>query len=51
MTLLDKLLGRTPSTYARQLALEGVKQRRDKVRAVAKQIRRECGMPDDPRLA
>jgi hypothetical protein len=36
---------------ARELALAGVAKRKREVRAVARQIRRELGMPDDPRLS
>lgn len=36
---------------ARELALIGVAKRRATVAAVARQIREELGLPDDPRLA
>ncbi len=42
---------RTPSHHARELARIGVEQRRQRIIERARQIRRELGLPDDPRLA
>jgi hypothetical protein len=36
---------------ARELALIGIEKRRRTVCEVARQIRQELGLPDDPRLA
>lgn len=49
MNFLSRILGK--SNPARELSLIGHAQRRDKVKAVARQMRRELGLPDDPRLA
>lgn len=39
------------SDHARALAREGAEQRRERIKAVARQMRCETGLPDDPRLA
>lgn len=40
----------TASDHARALSAEGHRQQRDKVKAVAQRIRRECGLPPSPAL-
>lgn len=51
MTLFAHIFAWRKSQAARTLSLHGHKQRRDKVREVARQLREELGLPDDARLA
>jgi hypothetical protein len=44
------LLGRKPNP-ARELALIGAEKRKRAVKDVAQQMRREIGLPEDPRLS
>lgn len=42
---------RTVSDSARELALIGHEKRRERIKAVARKLREECGLESDARLA
>jgi len=56
MNLLAFLTRKHPETPvqrnpARELALIGVRQHRERVKAMARLMREQCDLPPDPRLA